>query len=161
LPLALPVPETTLVEPPPSSKTGGVSFSAGSGKVVTSRQPEADLTQDGAIMGTPVYMPPEQATGNIQAIDPRSDVYALGAILYDMLPLQPPIDREGGYPAILARVAKGEIVPPQEKAPDRARAGKVPVELAAIAMKALAKNKEARYPTIAALRQDTELFLEG
>src|SRR5262249_50806655 len=64
-------------------------------RVDTSREPEADLTQEGSILGTPVYMPPEQALGNVQAIDQRSDVYALGAILYEMLTLQPPIDKKG------------------------------------------------------------------
>ena len=55
-------------------------------------------------------MPPEQATGKVESIDQRSDVYSLGAILYEMLTLQPPVDREGGYLAILMRVAQGETL---------------------------------------------------
>ena len=120
-------------------------------------EPEADLTQEGAVLGTPVYMPPEQATGKVEAIDQRSDVYSLGAILYEMLTLQPPIDKEGGYLAVLMRVMQGEIVPPEQ----RARAGKIPQELSAVAMKALAKNPQDRYPTVEALRQDIERFQEG
>ena len=88
-----------------------------SSKVETSREPEADLTQEGAVLGTPVYMPPEQATGNVDAIDQRSDIYSLGAILYEMLTLQPPVDKEGGYLAILMRVMQGEIVPPEQRNP--------------------------------------------
>jgi serine/threonine protein kinase len=132
-----------------------------SSKVETSREGDADLTQDGAILGTPVYMPPEQANGNIDAIDQRSDIYSLGAILYEMLTLQPPIDKEGGYMAILMRVMQGEIIAPEQRNPQRASAGKIPREVAAIAMKALAKNPQVRYPNVEALRQDIERFQEG
>jgi serine/threonine protein kinase len=131
------------------------------GKIATSRDAGDDLTRDGAVIGTPAYMPPEQAAGDVQAIDQRSDVYALGAILYEMLTLQAPISREGGHLAVLQRVAQGAIVPPQERDPQRARAGKVPAELSAIAMKALAKNPDRRYPDVETLRRDIELFQEG
>jgi serine/threonine protein kinase len=130
-------------------------------KVVTDRSADADLTQDGAVLGTPVYMPPEQATGRIQDIDQRSDVYALGAILYELLTLLPPIDKEGGYLSVLMRVTEGEIVPPEQRAPQRARAGKMPKELTAVAMKALSKEREQRYPTVEELRRDIERFQEG
>src|SRR5262249_54576716 len=81
----------------------------------------------------------------------------LGAILYEILTLQPPVDKEGGHLAVLMRVMQGEIIPPQQREPKRA----IPKELAAIAMKALAKEKENRYPTVDALRQDVERFQEG
>lgn len=129
--------------------------------VVTNRAPEADLTQEGSVLGTPVYMPPEQALGHLQAIDQRSDVYALGAILYELLTLQPPVRKEGGHLGILMQVVQGEIIPPQQRDPKRTRAGQVPKELAAVALKALAKDKEDRYPTVDALRQDIERFQEG
>jgi serine/threonine protein kinase len=141
------------------SQEPGTQQVAVSSKVATSREPEADLTQEGAVLGTPVYMPPEQATGQIDAIDARSDIYSLGAILYEMLTLQPPVDRDGGYLAILMRVTQGDIVPAEQRNPSRA--GKVPRELSAVAMKALAKDKVKRYPTVEALRQDIERFQEG
>jgi serine/threonine protein kinase len=132
-----------------------------SGTVNTSRQAGDDQTVDGTILGTPLYMPPEQAIGNIAAIDQRSDIYSLGALLYEMLTLRPPVEKEGGYMAILMRVSQGEIVPPAQRVPERARAGKIPKELAAIAMKALAKEPIERYQDVADLRRDIELFLEG
>ncbi len=129
--------------------------------IMTSRASEADLTQDGAIVGTPVYMPPEQATGDVGAIDQRSDVYSLGAILYELLTLQPPVDRDAGFLAVLVRVGEGQIIPPEQRDPRRTKAGKVPKELAAITKKAMAKEKADRYPSVEALRRDIELYQEG
>ena len=134
---------------------------AKSSKVVIQREPDIDMTQEGAVLGTPAYMPPEQATGKIADIDERSDIYSLGAILYEMLTLQPPVEKEGGYLAVLMRVSEGEIKQPAARAPQRFKAGKVPGELSAIAMKALAKERERRYPTVDALRHDIERFQEG
>src|SRR5262249_9756988 len=68
------------------------------------------VTMDGAVVGTPAYMPPEQARGEIQALSPRSDVYSLGAILYHLLtgqmPYVPPTARLSKY-TVLARVVDG------------------------------------------------------
>jgi serine/threonine protein kinase/DNA-directed RNA polymerase subunit RPC12/RpoP len=135
--------------------------SRSSNSVKTNRQSGDDATLDGTIMGTPLYMPPEQAMGDIAAIDRRSDIYSLGALLYEILTLQAPIDKEGGQMAILMRVGQGEIKPPAERVPERARGGKIPKELAAVAMKALAKKPDERYQTVETLRQDIERFLEG
>lgn len=150
VPLAAPVPATD-----PSSQIPS------SGKVVTSRDAETDLTQEGSVLGTPVYMPPEQAAGHIQEIDERSDVYSMGAILYEILTLRPPIDRDGGFAATIERVTRGAIEPPEKRAPERARAGRIPPELSAIAMKALAHAREDRYPSIDRFRRDIERFMEG
>lgn len=130
-------------------------------RVVTSREPDTDLTQEGAVLGTPLYMPPEQATGCVQDVDERSDVYSLGAILYELLTLQPPIEAKGGFPAIVLRVVEGRIIPPEQRAPQRVRAGQVPKELSAVALKALAKDPNDRYPTVEALRRDIERYQEG
>ncbi len=129
--------------------------------VVTNRQTPADMTQDGSVLGTPVYMSPEQAAGDIGAIDERSDVYALGAILYEILTLQPPVERDGGTGAVLQRVGEGKILPPAQRSPERARAGRVPRELAAVAMKALARWPRDRYQSAEFLRRDIERYLEG
>jgi serine/threonine protein kinase len=127
----------------------------------TSRQEGKDRTVDGTVLGTPVYMAPEQAAGKVSAVDRRSDVYSLGAILYEMLTLQPPVEKKGGHLAVLLRVSRGEIKPPAERAPERARAGRIPRELAAVAMKALSRDPAERYPTVVDLRCDVERFLEG
>ncbi len=140
---------------------GSSGSHSGSTKVVTSREVDGELTQDGAILGTPSYMPPEQAHGEVLALDNRSDVYSLGAILYELLTLLPPVEKTGGHVAVLLRVVEGEIKPPEQRSPDRARAGKVPKELAAVAMKALALKPEDRYQSVERLRRDIERFQEG
>jgi hypothetical protein len=122
---------------------------------------EADLTRDGDVLGTPAYMPPEQAAGRISDVDQRSDVYALGAILYEMLTLESPIDTEGDFMEVLLRAAAGIIVPPEQRTPERAQAGEIPRELSAIALKALAYVPADRYPSVEALRRDVERFQEG
>jgi serine/threonine protein kinase len=150
--------------PPPPAAAGvpaGSGLQSLAGRVATSRAADADLTVDGEVLGTPAYMPPEQATGQIQAIDQRSDIYSLGAILYAMLALRPPVGTEGHYAAVLLRVAEGKIPPPEEGNARRVRAGQIPRELSAVAMKALAKEPEKRYQAVEALRRDIELFQEG
>ncbi|MBL8793787.1 MAG: protein kinase [Planctomycetia bacterium] len=152
-------PATSLSREPQASAHETASIA--NSKVVTSREPEADLTQDGTVLGTPAYMPPEQATGRGAEIDRRSDVYSLGAILYEMLALVPPVEKDGGYLAVLMRVMEGQIAPPDSRAPQRAKAGWIPKELAAVAMKALARDKSRRYPSVEAFRGDLERFQEG
>src|SRR5262249_37936473 len=82
-------------------------------------------------------------------------------ILYELMTLVSPVEKEGGPMAILLRVAEGQIMPPEKRAPDRAKAGKIPKELSAVAMKALALKPGARYQTVEAVRQDIERFQEG
>lgn len=127
------------------------------GSVSTNRETEGDLTQAGSILGTPAYMPPEQAHGKIDAIDQRSDIYSLGAILYAVLTLLPPVEKGGNQMAVLMRVGEGDIKKPEVRTPQRY----IPAEVSAIAMKALAKSPADRYQTVEAFRRDVELFVEG
>ncbi|MCY3018447.1 MAG: protein kinase [Planctomycetota bacterium] len=115
-----------------------------------------ELTMDGTIIGTPHYMPPEQADGKIEEIDARSDIYSLGAMLYEILTLKTPCEGKGIF-VLIKNVSEGNITPPDQRAPKR----NIPKELSAITMKALARRKEDRYQRVEDLRRDIELFIEG
>ncbi|MDP6359340.1 MAG: protein kinase, partial [Planctomycetota bacterium] len=117
---------------------------------------EDALTMEGAIQGTPQYMPPEQAEGKIDEIDQRSDIYSLGAILYELLSLKRPVTGKTPH-EILLKVIEHRITPPEKAAPKRG----IPKELAAIAMKAMSGNKRRRYQTVSELQKDINLYLGG
>lgn len=106
----------------------------------------------GSVMGTPAYMPPEQATGKLDELDPRSDIYSLGGILYKLLTNQQPIEK-GNIKEILDRVINNKIIPPQQ------HLSSIPAPLAAIAMKALAKRREDRYSSALLLADDVEAWM--
>ena len=113
-------------------------------------------TVDGDIVGTPGYMSPEQARGEIATMDERSDVWALGAILYRILALEPP-SRESSPWARIAEAAEGRYVSPRERAPGLG----IPWELDAVVQKAMAVAPADRYADVPALRADVVAFLEG
>src|SRR5258706_498155 len=101
------------------------------------------VTMDGDVVGTPAYMPPEQARGETAALGPQSDVYAVGAMLYHLLAGQMPfVPRHAKASArtVLMRVLEGPPLPGHTLAPD------APVELIAICEKAMAPEPELRYP---------------
>src|SRR6185436_8379713 len=115
------------------------------------------VTMDGVVVGTPAYMSPEQAGGEIQHITPRSDVYSLGAMLYELLSGTVPYVPRGARISkhtVLARVLEG---PPTPIAKLDAKA---PAELVAIAEKAMARAPEQRYPDTIALGEDLRAYLE-
>lgn len=112
------------------------------------------LTATSAPIGTPSYMSPEQARGESTAIGPRSDVYALGAILYEALTGRPPFRAESTVET-LRQVQFDEPVPPTRFDPRLRR------DLETICQKALQKDPERRYATAAELAADLRRFLQG
>jgi eukaryotic-like serine/threonine-protein kinase len=111
-------------------------------------------TQTGAVLGTPAYMPPEQAKGDVRSMDRRSDVYSLGATLYDVIAGQPPFVAEHPW-KLLMMVAYEE--PPALRAVKKG----VPPELETIVMKCLEREPERRYESARALAEELQRFLDG
>jgi serine/threonine-protein kinase len=113
---------------------------------------ERGETVQGQVIGTPGYMSPEQATGRLDRVDVRSDVYGLGAILYEILTGEPPFAGEDRQ-EVIRRVAVEEPVPPGALVADTPRA------LAAICLKALAMEPAHRYNSAAELATEIRHYL--
>jgi len=131
--------------------------------VVTDRSRDADqATHMGAVAGTPAYMPPEQALGAIDQIDARSDVYALGAILYQILSGRPPYEGQTAW-AVLAQVRAGGPPPPGRGsgAPDAPSGPALPDELVAACVQAMARSPGDRFPDAGALAAEVAAWLDG
>ena len=114
--------------------------------------PDEDLTQAGSVMGTATYFSPEQAQG--LPVDPRSDLYSLGVVLYEMVTARPPFTGETPL-AIAYKHVQDRPPPPSTIISD------LPVGLEAIIMKLLSKRADDRYGSAEELRADLRRFLNG
>lgn len=110
-------------------------------------QGESDLTHTGDLVGTLKYMSPEQASGRRGSVDGRTDVYSLGATLYELLTLRPAFSGDDRH-ELLRSVAHDTPAPPRSIDPA------IPVDLETIVLKAMARDPAARYPSARALADD-------
>ena len=140
---------TRILDGPEGSFTAATQMS---GTVKTDSRTEGTETKYGSVMGTPAYMPPEQAEGKLDLMDGRTDIYSLGAILYEILTNDAPVPRSK-MDEMLDHVINKPITPPIE------RESTTPRPLNAIAMKALSKRREDRYRSALDLAQDVEDYL--
>jgi hypothetical protein len=115
---------------------------------------DSGLTQTGAVLGSPSYMAPEQAQGRTDRIAPHTDVYSLGAILYEMLTGRAPF-RADSPAETMMRVINDEPAAPSKRNAD------VPRDLETICLKCLEKDPARRYATARELAEDTRRFLGG
>jgi len=131
--------------------------------VVTDRSQDDSLeTHMGAVGGTPAYMPPEQAQGAIDQIDARSDVYALGAILYQILSGRPPYVGHTAQ-AVLAQVRAGAPPPPGRGSTSAAPSPSppLPAELVAACVRAMARAPAERFADAGSLSTEVAAWLDG
>ncbi len=133
--------------------------------VTTARAEQSDTfaTMDGSIMGTPQFMSPEQIEGDPNMLDSRSDIFALGAILYNILTLKPPFTGKN-LSEVLDRVQAGRFTHPKALDSTTLRhlpGGRVPDSLKAVVRKALATQPQQRYLSVTALQADLAAYQGG
>ncbi len=117
-------------------------------------QDSPGVTVTGDMLGTLRYMSPEQATGKQALVDPRTDIYSLGASLYELLTLRPAFPGEDRQ-AVLQTIANQEPILPRTIDPA------IPVDLETIVLQAMAKSRDERYATAEQLADDLNRFLDG
>lgn len=137
-------------------KPGNILIDAGGRPYVAdfglAKEADANQSRTGKVVGTPAYMSPEQARG--EAVDARTDVYGLGATMYEMVTGRPPYERES-VPEILSAVSAEDPPLPRQVRAD------VPWEVEAIILKAMAKDLRRRYQTAAEMADDIDRYLKG
>ena len=144
------------LRPMPSS---AVTMIRSDRKEAASDLPDSPLfTMDGDVVGTPAYMPPEQANGDIEAMGPHSDIYAVGAVLYHLLAGHMPYVREGEKASNYAVWRWVKDGPPPSLTREAPGAS---TELIAIADKAMARDRHDRYAHMTDLARDLGAYLEG
>ena len=145
--------ETLVVDWGMAKATGRVDAGSGSGErmLVPSSGIRLVETFPGSALGTPAYMSPEQAEGDLQSLGPRSDVYSLGATIYCLLTGRPPFD--GDIAAVILAVRKGDFRPPRQLVPA------IDPAMQAICMKAMSHAQADRYATPRALAEDIERWM--
>ena len=114
---------------------------------------DARLTRDGAILGSPAYMSPEQVEGKVEKLGPHSDLYSLGVILYELLTGKLPF--EGSVASIIGQILSKTPESPRKHRPD------LSPRLAEICLKAIAKQPEDRYPSMLAMANELMEFLKS
>jgi len=115
---------------------------------------EARVTRTGILMGTPAYMSPEQVESGMGAVDAQSDVYQVGAILYELLTGRAPYEGDGSM-AILMQVARDDPRPPRTLRPEIDRNAET------VCLRAMSRERRTRYASARALAEDCRRFLAG
>jgi WD40 repeat protein/tRNA A-37 threonylcarbamoyl transferase component Bud32 len=144
--------ETLVVDWGLAKATGKAEPGAEERTLVPSSASGSAETLPGSALGTPGYMSPEQAGGDLARLGPRSDVYSLGATLYCLLTGKPPFEGDD-IGEVLRKVQKGDFVQPRQVSPSLDKA------LEAVCLKAMATSPEERYPSCRALAEDIERWM--